>query len=560
MDAELDTDPAPKKAKTEPIDQKTCVFCGDAFSDKQPAVSPVISKLDSLFSACEQRAQLGDKVAQNLLANKSDICSAKVTFRYHRDCRSTFVSKLHVQRAKECTGKSLNVGAGSSGGVSSDSGGEDIRRFTRSNTADFDWKSHCFICGDVCSTKHRSSWSVVASSISEDPHDPNMYTRVLAAAKARQDDNMLARLAGVPNGDLVAVEARYHRSRSCYINYVGKRVITATQKRQQDEAYSSSVKTLIGEFSSPILEHNQVFFLSTLRKRFLEILAEEGVDNPDVYRSQHLKRQLLKEWSEVAFIPQSGKSHLVCSRNITVGHALSEAHELSQVLREVAEEYEAEIDTEIPSTSDACIIHQAIGILRRGFLDVSKLEDEYYSPEEMSVESLQKFVDPLLYKALGWLTDEKLCAEAADIADVEPPNSKCLNIACDIVTLATSVASPKHLGLAARLHHDYGSRQLVDDMYHMGYSVSYTEVRRFETSAAQHVCDQQICTPSAAYIPPEITPRDRGGQLIVVVADNWDHNERTTDGKRTTHAFSSSEVVTMVTQNHLGSNVDHVEL
>jgi len=44
------------------------------------------------------------------------------------------------------------------------------------------------------------------------------------------------------------------------------------------------------------------------------------------------------------------------------------------------------------------------------------------------------------------------------------------------------------------------------------------------------------------------------------VADNWDHNERTTDGKRTTHAFSSSEVVTMVTQNHLGSNVDHVEL
>lgn len=81
----------------------------------------------------------------------------------------------------------------------------------------------------------------------------------------------------------------------------------------------------MNELIPPILEHSQVFFLSTLRKRFLEIMADEGVDLPDNYTLQHLKSQLMKEWSHVAFIPQQGRSDLVCSRSTTVGDALRKA-------------------------------------------------------------------------------------------------------------------------------------------------------------------------------------------------------------------------------------------
>jgi hypothetical protein len=49
---------------------------------------------------------------------------------------------------------------------------------------------------------------------------------------------------------------------------------------------------------------------------------------------------------------------------------------------------------------------------------------------------------------------------------------------------------------------------------------------------------QQV-TPSGALIPLDIPPRNTGGQLIVGAGDNWDHNERTTDGKRTTHAMTT---------------------
>ena len=64
--------------------------------------------------------------------------------------------------------------------------------------------------------KKRDSWSIVQSAIGKKSDKPDMYTTVMEAAGRRSDTDMLTRLQGVPNGDLVAMEARYHRSKSCY--------------------------------------------------------------------------------------------------------------------------------------------------------------------------------------------------------------------------------------------------------------------------------------------------------------------------------------------------------
>ena len=93
--------------------------------------------------------------------------------------------------------------------------------------------------------------------------------------------------------------------------------------------------------------------------------------------------------------------------------------------------------------------------------------------------------------------------------------------------------------MAVHLHHEFGSRKLIEDLNAFGYCVSYAELRRFLTSAAEHIYTEQTVTPSGAIIPPEIVPRANGGQLIVGAGDNWDHNERTPDGKRTTHAMTT---------------------
>ena len=59
------------------------------------------------------------------------------------------------------------------------------------------------------------------------------------------------------------------------------------------------------------------------------------------------------------------------------------------------------------------------------------------------------------------------------------------------------------------------------------------------TSAAMHVDAQQKPSEVNAYIPPELVPISKGGQIILSAADNWDHNERTVDSKKTTHGMTS---------------------
>ena len=126
----------------------------------------------------------------------------------------------------------------------------------------------------------------------------------------------------------------------------------------------------------------------------------------------------------------------------------------------------------------------------------------------------------------------------SDISDFDLVPS-CLHIACDITTASTSVMSPKHLGLAVFLNNEFGSRKLMDTMFNMGYNISYTEFRQFITSVAIYINSLQVPSPIGSYLPPEIVAAVHGGNFIVSSADNWDHNECTMDGKRTTHAMTS---------------------
>lgn len=53
---------------------------------------------------------------------------------------------------------------------------------------------------------------MVQSSIGCKTDQSNMYSKVFHAAETSNGPEMLSRLHRVPNGDLVAVEDRYHRA------------------------------------------------------------------------------------------------------------------------------------------------------------------------------------------------------------------------------------------------------------------------------------------------------------------------------------------------------------
>ncbi|WAR02367.1 LOW QUALITY PROTEIN: hypothetical protein MAR_008925, partial [Mya arenaria] len=151
--------------------------------------------------------------------------------------------------------------------------------------------------------------------------------------------------------------------------------------------------------------------------------------------------------------------------------------------------------------------------------DYKELEQSFYDASDEDIEIDLASDESIVHKAVGVLRRRIL------------RNTEKLDI--------TSIQSPKHLGLTVHLYNEFGSRHLIEDMNSLGYGISYSELRMFLSSAAEHAIKTQCITETGGLVPDNITHKRDGGQLVVGVADNWDHNEKTTDGKGTTHAMTS---------------------
>jgi len=369
-----------------------------------------------------------------------------------------------------------------------------------------------------------------------DSSEYSIYSKVLEAAVIKDDTELLDRLRSVPNGDLVALEARYHRKKGCLTKYYVSNFNTKQTNDPIPEKfiYRSAAVQLKAEYEEPIMTQKKVYQLSELRKRFIEIAKERHGDNVESYKSSYFKKLLQHVWPELECVYQKGKSDLICSNQVTVGDALRDYKELEQSCYD-ADEEEIEVDIE----TDESIVHKAVGILRRRILaNTETVEKEYFSDEEMSLSSQKKFVDPLLYKMICWMSDPYKYENATENQS-DKQEAKLLALACDITSLVTSAITPKHLGLTVHLYHEFGSRHLVEDMNSLGYGISYSELRMFLSSAAENAIKTQNITKTGGLVPDNITHRSFGGELVVGVADNWDHNEKTTDGKGTTHVMTS---------------------
>jgi hypothetical protein len=90
------------------------------------------------------------------------------------------------------------------------------------------------------------------------------------------------------------------------------------------------------------------------------------------------------------------------------------------------------------------------------------------------------------------------------------------------------VIAPIPLGLGVQMHHQFGSRFLIECLASHGFCVSYSEVVNFSKSAA--------CFPGT-----DIPMSGHFGQYI---ADNVDHNLRTLDGHGTFHGMGMVVAVT----------------
>jgi hypothetical protein len=113
-----------------------------------------------------------------------------------------------------------------------------------------------------------------------------------------------------------------------------------------------------------------------------------------------------------------------------------------------------------------------------------------------------------------------------------------------IISLHKNNFTPFNLGLALQLYHGYGSKHLIETLHAFGICASYTEVRQFLTSAANH----EIANTEVSCIPYGISPKTLDSDFIQEGADNIDLNTETIDGKTTMH--SMARAVFQVVQDH----------
>ena len=126
----------------------------------------------------------------------------------------------------------------------------------------------------------------------------------------------------------------------------------------------------------------------------------------------------------------------------------------------------------------------------------------------------------------------------------------------NLIGLCRHSWTPLTMGLGLSIHHDFGSKQLIEELHSLGYSISYDEVRRFLTSVAVAQQNQEVYVPtglesSAQLHKPapaeEVDTSDSREQeergspepLFDAAIDNFDQNEETLDGKSTTHAMAA---------------------
>jgi hypothetical protein len=359
----------------------------------------------------------------------------------------------------------------------------------------------------------------------------SVRNRILAAAEQRLDEGMQMLIKEYSS--LVGV--KYHRR--CYCPYISARNIESTRRKHDADTAGSESKKAFARLTKELEEsafnnEKNVILLSSLCQKYNEILHESDSEKGN-YSSWKLKEKLKKYFGDrLVFLPRTGLSDVVCSRELTVGQLCEKA--------EAIWDWEKTNTSQELILSDKDILHRAAGILRACLrTDKSTAKKTYFSCKAMSADFCTKFIPEHLYEFVSWCCNEKHYSNASNIEDITDSKNNLAVVAVfhQIIAISEKVLTPVTLGLGVHLHHEFGSKKLLDVLNSLGMTVTYDEVRRFSTSVAT----EQLAQNEGLNIPRGIQNIISGFYETYVDAaiDNFDQNEETVDGKNTTHSLAT---------------------
>ena len=144
------------------------------------------------------------------------------------------------------------------------------------------------------------------------------------------------------------------------------------------------------------------------------------------------------------------------------------------------------------------------GVIRNAVAGLSFQKNEYLPSGHLEIEKCKSFVPKSLLDFVFWCTSQEHFDNASSVSEREGCADgnllRVLAICHNIIGLSCSINTPIPFGLGIQMHHDFGSKALIEVLYSTGCYVSYDEVRRFVTSVAKDQLSQ-----SEIYLPRGIS-------------------------------------------------------
>ena len=363
-------------------------------------------------------------------------------------------------------------------------------RIRRSQLPTFDFKKHCFICGDEChpkDPKHPDRWErVVQCETSDRPGITSFKDVLLDVCEQRHDDwgrKVEIRIKGALT-DLPAAEAQYHKK--CFNKFM---VIPKYADLSSDPIVldDDALKVVVDDMYAN--QHVSTWTTIELHDMYCGL---GGL----LSRQQMFAKLTSYLGSDIVVVRMEGCASVVGFR-----------HLIGKSLKLVKDESvdEQSVDTVVRQVR---VEARAVQVNNAG-----------YDMGDFTHSNTLKQTSPTLLKLI------------AELVSSGKVTQQSLSLTQAVQGHITGIRNQTTLGLAVKLHHRHGSSEMIKLLHDHGFIVSYEEVIRFRKSAAKFSGDKSSMIHQAMGLMRNVGP-------IFGWFDNLDLLVSTPNGRRATHVMA----------------------
>ena len=433
-------------------------------------------KLRAVKKVIECAIERHDDATRSNIQAILDIQGEQASIDLHKNCYCSYTSKDHIRHlvAKKRKDKCRD----------SD---EPVARIRRSQVREFDFKKQCLFCVKACkpmNPKHPDRWDKVVQCKRMGHKDALPFkSAVLQYCEDRNDAwsrEVAIRCHGVH--DLSAAEAQYHKR--CYDEFIKNPARSDQTLVIDDEAIQSVIDDMYAN------RKHCTWISIELHDKYVDL-------NGQLTRKQMFTKLIKYLGNDLVVLNIEG-----CASVVGFHEYVSKILKISKV-ESVDEEKEDALVRKI--TTEALEI--PTNKKNYDFGDFT-----HAKTTEQTSRTLLRFISKLI-------SNGKVTKAAMSLSQ-------------SIQYCITNTGNQTTLGLGVKLHHKFGSSDLIHLLHQNGYIVSYDEVLRFRKSAAKYVGDNALTMH-----------RMRGfNQTVGLVFgwyDNFDLLVSTPNGRRETHAMAT---------------------